>query len=72
MKEITLQEAVQKLVSELKNDEMYRYSWLANIAVCFESECLKMGYKLPDLSAISNRAAEAFIANLTMDVEKKD
>lgn len=63
-----LKKAIKKLQQELENDEEYRNSWKANIAVAFIDEYSAPGkgkgltYK--ELHAIANEAADRFLNNL--------
>lgn len=66
---MTTKEAIEHLSKELKNDSGYWYSWQANIAVQFQDELARRGYKLPDQHDISNVAANNFMKLLTADHE---
>ena len=65
-----LQVAMEVLVKHLKEDEGYRHSWVANIAVAFQDEFelerkKKGDLRYDDIHAISNKAADKFITLLT-------
>ncbi len=70
-KQTELHEAVRVLKKALKNDEDYKQSWVANIAVVFQDHVYR--YKkatkrrelnIEEIHKISNEAAEAFINTL--------
>lgn len=75
MKEISTTAAVQKIAKELKADEGYRISWVANIAMPFVDEWQRHAEKggLPatreQIHEIANKAAEHFIWLLTQNTE---
>lgn len=58
---ITMAEAFDKISIELRKDPQLFYAYQANIAMSFQDECAKAGYKFPDLHAISNQAAVNFL-----------
>jgi len=59
-----IKEAIEVLVSELKNDEAYRYAWQANIAMAFFDACVQEGIQFPQLHDVANNAAKQFLRNL--------
>ena len=63
-KEITIQEAMEKLNFELKNDASYYYSWEANISACFKHEYNNWDQN-GSIQQISDRAAKRFLKLLT-------
>lgn len=67
---ITTKEAVDHLRSELKKDQGYYFSWQSSIAVSFQNELSRNGYKLPDQHKISNDAAKSFLSILLADSEE--
>jgi len=64
---MTTKEAVDHLAKELKNDSEYRYVWQSNIAIQFQDELSRRGYRLPDQREISNIAAINFLKLLIKD-----
>lgn len=64
--ETEISKAVRGLRKALRDDETYRQTWQANIAVCFQDE---FAANSPDLREaihkISNKAADRFL-NLLM------
>ncbi len=67
-----LKQALDKLREELEKDPAYKYTWQANIAVQFQDELARRGYKLPDQHEISNVAAKNFISILIGDLTKDE
>jgi hypothetical protein len=61
-------EAVKQLVSALKNDSGYYYSWQANIAMAFKDEMSREGITFPQLHSVANKAAINFLDILMKDV----
>lgn len=63
-----LQAAVETLVRHLENDDGYRLSWVANIAVAFQDEMYKCSpvfhSHMDAIHQASNKAAESFLRNL--------
>lgn len=57
---ITIQQAVEKLIEELKADESYYYGWQANIAVAMQDAYGEAEDK-SDIHAISNEGAKRFL-----------
>ena len=57
---MTTEEAVKKLISELREDPDYRRSWKDNISVCFQDQYSwdKSHYYIRE---IANRAADNFL-----------
>lgn len=68
--EVELEQALYKLRKELEKDPAYKYTWQANIAVQFQDELARRGYKLPDLYEASNVAAKNFLSVLIGDLKK--
>ena len=64
--------AIKTIVKELKRDPAYYISWQANIAMAFQDEMHWAGYKLPDLHAIANRAADNFLKLLMAPIPESD
>jgi len=70
-----LSEAVATLVKHLKEDEGYRYSWQANIAMAFkdefnrESESHGYPYRKERLHDVANTAAINFLNLLCREVK---
>lgn len=69
---MTLKEAVSVLTKHLKEDENYRMTWRANIAMAFQDEYTRhqdepSGQKA-SIHEISNKAAENFLDVLCMHV----
>ena len=70
-----LSEAVKILVKHLKEDEGYRISWKANIAIAFRDEWQRQANDegLPcssdDIRSVANKAAINFLNNLCRDVK---
>ena len=60
---ITTQEAVEKIVRELKEDEGYYISWVSNIAMSMHDAYAQAKDK-KDIHAISNEGAKQFLNNL--------
>lgn len=61
--EMTLSEAVEAVTEALREDEDYRRSWQANIAMAFQDEYARAQSK--DLiHEIANRAATYFLSSL--------
>jgi hypothetical protein len=60
-------ETIRKLVTELENDEEYRFSWKANIAMAFVDAYSHEQF-LPgepvDIHKVANAAADYFLNNL--------
>lgn len=54
-------DAIKHLVTELKKDEGYYYSWQSNIAVQLQDACKEIGIQFPQLHEVSNRAAMRFL-----------
>lgn len=75
MKEISTAAAVQKIARELKADDGYRISWVANIAMPFVDEWQRSVEKsgLPatreHIHEIANKAAEHFVWLLSQETE---
>lgn len=67
-----LKQALDKLREELEKDAAYKYTWQANIAVQFQDELARRGYRLPDLYDISNVAAKNFLSVLIGDSKKDE
>lgn len=67
-----LKEALENLCEELEKDPAYKYTWQANIAVQFQDELTRRGYKLPDQHEISNVAAKNFLNILIGDFKKDE
>lgn len=67
-----LKQALDKLREELEKDPAYKYAWQANIAVQFQDELTRRGYKLPDQHEISNVAAKNFLSVLIGDCNKDE
>jgi hypothetical protein len=65
--ESDIAKSMDVLVSALNNDESYRYSWQANIAVAFQDACRSEGIAFPQLHAVSNEAAKNFLNILCRD-----
>jgi len=57
--------AIQHLSKALNSDLGYRFAWQSNIAIQFQDELSRRGYKLPDQHEISNVAADNFLNLLT-------
>ena len=60
---MTTKEAIDHLRKVLKEDESYRQTWVANIAVAFQDE-FHYSRKHSGIHEISNKAAERFLSNL--------
>lgn len=60
--------AVKVLAYELNNDESYRLSWKANIAMPIYDKTRGMATH-SEIHKIANEAAEQFLQNLTRDVK---
>lgn len=60
---MALKEAVQRLIKELKEDEQYRYSWQANIAMAFKDQAYydKRTWDKDELHDTANSAAIHFL-----------
>jgi hypothetical protein len=75
MKEISTAAAVQKIARELKSDDGYRISWVANIAMPFVDEWQRSVENggLPatreQIHTIANKAAEHFVWLLSQKTE---
>lgn len=69
MKEITTEQAVTKLVSELSNDPDYRMAWLANIAMAFKDQSIwdKRTWNFEETHETANKAADYFLRLLCND-----
>lgn len=67
-----LKQALDKLREELERDPAYKYTWQANIAVQFQDELARRGYRLPDQHEISNVAAKNFLSVLICDSKKDE
>jgi hypothetical protein len=71
--EITIQQAVARVVRALKEDADYRYGWQANIAVQFQDSWNRLmktdlGAGDPAIHALSNEAANNFLDLLCREV----
>lgn len=66
---MTIQEAVQRLVKELKEDKGYFYGWQSNIAMAFVDELNGHGISFPTLHKLSNQAAINFLNLLCRPVK---
>lgn len=70
---MTTQEAVRHLVKELKNDQGYRETWLANIAMSFKDEWYRATERGEDpndhavIHEAANKAADNFLNLLCHD-----
>lgn len=69
-----LEKAIKILLTELKSDSQYRYSWVANIAMAYKDTERwykeKTGKKFlnkKDKHIIANKAAEYFIEQLCQE-----
>lgn len=71
-KQVELSEAIVALVSALKEDPGYYYSWQANIAMAFKDECARYGASHEKLHEIANDAAKYFLRNLCMIKEENE
>lgn len=59
---VSLQDAVAKLIEELKADPFYRLSWQANIAMAFKDEMQRYGLIVNEQThALANDAARRFL-----------
>ncbi len=70
---MTTKEAVKQLVKALKEDEGYKYSWQANIAMAFKDEyarTVSSGKPIIGVHEIANTAAINFLNLLCRDVEE--
>jgi len=76
---MTTPEAVSHLISELKKDEGYYYSWQANIAMAFKDEFHRQAgqpgevkhVNSDDIHEIANQAAKNFLNLLISDCDKQ-
>jgi hypothetical protein len=62
-------DAIAIIVKHLQDDKSYYIAWQANIAVAFQDEMQRRGYRLPDLYEIANKAADNFLELLMKKVE---
>jgi hypothetical protein len=58
------EQVIDHLASELEKDEGYYYAWQSNIAMAFQDELARKGYRLPDQHKIANNAAKNFLSLL--------
>lgn len=63
-----LSNAIQVLIKHLNEDEGYRYTWQANIAMSFKDE-YEANKNDPEIHYIANNAAIRFLHNLTREVK---
>jgi hypothetical protein len=68
MEKTELQKALQVLTKALKEDDGYRMTWVANIAVEFQ-DTYNEHHRYRGVHEISNMAAENFIELLTSQVK---
>lgn len=61
MADIKFQDAFDLFAKTLKEDSGLYYAYQSNIAVAFQDELSRRGYKLPDQHEISNQAAKEFL-----------
>ena len=54
-------DALAIIVKYLQNDKSYYIAWQSNIAMAFQDEMHRKGYRLPDLHEIANKAADNFL-----------
>jgi hypothetical protein len=54
-------DAIAIIVKHLQDDKSYYIAWQANIAMAFQDEMHRKGYRLPDLYEIANKAADNFL-----------
>ena len=54
-------EAVDKLISELREDSLYYCSWQNGISMAFYDEMRRRGYQIPDMLEVANEAAKNFL-----------
>lgn len=68
---MTTQDAIIKLITELKADPGYYESWKANIAMAFKDQASwdKREWNRADLHETANKAADHFLGLLTRDTE---
>ena len=59
-----IEDAVNKLREELRNDEGFYYSYQSNIAMTFYDEAQRQGIVNDKLLEISNNAANHFLKRL--------
>ncbi len=70
---MTTKKAVQQLVKALKEDEGYRISWKANIAMAFKDEYARTvtsGEPIIGVHEVANRAADNFLNLLCRDIDE--
>ena len=70
---MTTRQAVEKLIHELKNDEGFRISWKANIAMAFcdQSNWDERGWDKTQVHETANKAADYFLNLLCHDTPSK-
>lgn len=69
---MTIQDAMKVLISELKSDQDYRYSWQANIAMAVYDAYTDSGRPRDEaIHAICNQGAIRFLDLLCRDREGK-
>lgn len=66
-----IEKAIDTINKALEEDQGYHYAWQSNIAMAFQDELSRRGYKLPDQHAISNEAAKNFLNNLMSHSKKR-
>jgi len=78
MPKITIAQAIKCLITALKKDPGYRYSWQANIAMAYKDneywyrKASKRRYMTKaDRHAIANKAADYFLTILCMTSKSK-
>jgi hypothetical protein len=62
MEEIKISDAINRICKEIENDNSYRISWEANIAMAFKDQFHFSGYEHdPEIvHEVANKAASAF------------